>query len=169
MLWNSNMIVYVVKEKGLMFVQCHYGLVTEVVWTRVRQTSSMSYAPEQLLNSQSHGLFNHTGTNNGWKTSCKQYLKTRLTLPGESIQTKRQESLLMDHTWQVLPAWGKEMSNTKPGHVTGTEPEASDKDSRNTSVTNRAGQATPRCQATTSIRSRQAVMQAWKRAAVAWE
>jgi len=42
------------------------------------------------------------------------------------------------------------MSNTKPGHV--TEPEASDKEGRDTLVTNKAGQATPRCQATTSIR-----------------
>lgn len=122
------------------------------------ETDILHYALEQLLNSQSHGPFNHTGTNNSLRTSCKQYLKTRLTLPGEPIQTKRQEWLLMDHTWQVLPARGKEMSNTKPGHDTGTEPEASDKGGRNTSVTARAGQATPRCQATTSIRWSQAAI-----------
>lgn len=125
----------------------------------MRQTSSISYAPEQLINSQSHDLFNYTGTNNSSKTSCKQYLKTRLTLPGEPIETKRQEHLLMNHTWQVLlPVWGKEMSSTKPGHVAGTQPEASDKRGRNTLVTNRAGQATPRCQATTSIRQSRAAI-----------
>lgn len=36
----------------------------------------------------------------------------------------------MGHTWQVLPVRGAEMSNTKPGHVPGTEREASDKDGR---------------------------------------
>lgn len=156
MQWNSSVIVYAVKNEreGTDVCSINYGPVIEVfqMWTRVRQTSYMSYALEQLLNSQSHGLFNHTGTNNSSRTSCKQYLKTRLTLPGGPIKTKRQESLVMDHTWQVLPVWGKEMSNTKPGHDTGTQPEASDKDGRNTSVTNRAGQATPRCQTATSIR-----------------
>lgn len=44
------------------------------------------------------------------------------------------------------------MSVTKPDLVTGTEPEASDKDRGNSSVTDGAGQATPRCQATTSIK-----------------
>lgn len=50
------------------------------------------------------------------------------------------------------------MSNTKPGHDTGTRPEVSDKDGRNTSVTNRAGQATPRCQAYMSIRQSEAAI-----------
>lgn len=54
------------------------------------------------------------------------------------------------------------MSDIKPGRDTGTQPEASDKDDKNTSVTNRAGQATPRCQVTIRAEqsSRQAVMQA---------
>ncbi|TNN26501.1 hypothetical protein EYF80_063362 [Liparis tanakae] len=58
----------------------------------------------------------------------------------------------MDRTWQVLPARGKETGGTKPGRVTGTEPAASDKEDRGTLVTSGAGQATPRCQAATSIR-----------------
>lgn len=58
-------------------------------------TSFTSYAEVQLLNSHSHSLFKHTRANNGLRTSCKQYLKTCLTLPGEAIQSKR---FLMDHT-----------------------------------------------------------------------
>lgn len=84
--------------------------------------------------------------------------KTQLTLPGEPFQTELPESVLMDHTWLVLPVWGKETRNTKPSYVTGTETEASDKDGRDTSVTNRPGQATPRCQTAMSIRQSRAAL-----------
>lgn len=116
---------------------------------------SMSYALEQLLNCQTHINLSATqGTNNSWRASFKQYLKGRLTLPGEPIRAKRPESQLMEPHMAGAASCEErgDEQHKAGGHDTGTQPEGSDKDGRNTSVTNRAGQATPRCQAATSIR-----------------
>ena len=113
----------------------------------VRQTSSVSYAPEQL-----------SKTYNDLRTFSKQYLTTHLTSAGEPIPTKREESRLMDHTRRALPVPGEETSNTRPSHVAGKGPGASDKGRRDTSVTKGEGQATPRCQATVPVRQTQAAV-----------